>query len=429
LIILAASVIFAAAEPILPARAMAMSESEMRSILKNEGDIRDSSGWQDISDIPGISTITEITDAVINAFGDITSGEFYIDDIFSGMFGHAASMFTMIPEAIAGIVTHIPDALGKIVSTIGDAILKFIELVLNPFKSVGGWIDDMIGRIGMVILGNAPLTALLTGGTGSVLLERLLNKPGALRVELGPLIDNFLIAEVIWLASKYVAGSIAGSLGAWWADCIAMLAVDAEDVGIAFIKFEELGLFGNWDEDIQDNYERDHGALASGKKVPLSMPGKIGGLYSGLSAGGAFSFAANPAGALRGAYGGYRAARPEELYIDDYKDGTRSARDYARGFAEAVGAEVRDLVILKSRIPTLGAAASGAEGYREALQARNGIRVFAAQEAVNMRLDVARQMDMMNREAMDEEQRHNDIVSAFERGVGTWRPVSLSGAY
>jgi hypothetical protein len=429
LAILAAAVIFTAAEPVLSARAAAMTENEMERILEDEGDIRDSSGWQDISDVPGLGSITEIIDAVIDAFGDITSGEFYIDDILTGMLGHAASMFTMIPQAIAGMVTHIPDALVKVVSTIGDAIVKLVELALNPFKDVEGWIDDMIGRIGVVSLGNAPLETLLTGGTDSVLVERLLGKPGALRVELGPLIDNFLIAEVIWLASKYVAGSLASSLGAWWADCVAMLAIDAEDVGIAFIKFEELGLFENWDGDIRDNYARDHEALASGKKVPLSMPGKIGGLYGGLSASGAFSFAANPESALRGAYGGYRAARPEELYIDDYKDGTKSALDYARGLADAAGAEARDIVLLKSRISTLGGAASVANGYREALQARNGIRVFAAQEAVNMRLDVARQIDMMNRQGMDEEQMHNDLVSAFERGVGTWRSVSPAGGY
>jgi hypothetical protein len=423
LIILAASVIFAAAEPILSARAMAMTEREMERILEDEGDIRDSSGWQDISDIPGISTALEILDTVLDLVGDITSSEFYINDILNGMLEHFTSIFKMIPDLIEAIFEYSLKAVATIASTLLDAGLKLLELVLNPFEDLGDWISDMIGRIGMVTLGNPPPSVLL-----SVLLERLQSNPDALRVELGPLIDNFLIAEVIWLASKFVAGAIADSIGAWWADCIAMFAVDAEDVGIAFIKFEELGLFKDWDKDIQDNYARDHEALASGKKVPLSMPAKLGGLYDGLSASGAFSFAANPESALRGAYGGYRTARPEELYVDDYKDGTRSALDYARGFAEAVGAEARDFVILKSRISTLGEAAGGAKGYREALQARNGIRVFAAQEAVNMRLDVARQIDMMNRQAMDEEQKHNYLVSAFERSVGTWRSVSPAGA-
>jgi len=428
-IALIAFILFACAQPLITSAFAAYSDNEMEDILKAESDIRDSSGWHKISDVPGLSTISNVIDAVMNALGDVTSGEFYVDDILAGMLGHAASMFTMIPAAIAGIVSHIPSAIGKVASTIGDAIVKLIELILNPFKSVNGWIKDMLGRMGTVSLGNAPLETFLTSWKDSVLFERLKSNPGALRVELGPLLDNFLIAEVVWLVSKLVAGKIGDKIGAWWADCVAMIAVDAEDVGIAFIKFEELGLFGDWDEDIQDNYARDHSALASGKKVPMSMPGKINGLYGGMAASGAFSFASNPESALRGAYNGYRTTRPEDFYIDDYKDGIAGAQGYARAFADAAGAEERDIVTLKSRISTLGSAASGAEGYRDVFQARNGILAFAAQEAVNMRLDVARQIDMMNRQATDEEQKHNDLVSAFERSVGTWRDVPSGGGY
>jgi hypothetical protein len=427
LIILAASVIFAAAEPILSPRAMAISESEMVRILKNEGDIRISGGslipdldlWGEIT-----KKINDVTNLITYMLKDIPSSGFYIDDILKGMLGQVGAMLGMIPKAIGAIFENFDEVLGKIFTTLGEAIWELVKLLFSP-KDIGDWLKDMLGRIGTVKLGNPPLNAL-----PGLLLDRLLDYYDAMRVELGPLLDNVLIAEVIWLASKYAVGAIADKLGPWWVDCLAMLAIDAEDAAIAILKFEELVVFENWDEDIRHNYARDHEALASAKKVPLSMPAKLGGLYDGLSAGGAFSFAANPAGALRGAYGGYRTERPEELYIDDYRDVTRSAIDYAaQGFAKAAEAEVSDFHTLLSRIPPLSEAANGADGYRKAHQARNRIRVFAAQEAVNMRLDVARQMDMMNREAMDEEQKHNDLVSAFERSVGTWRPFSSAVGY
>jgi hypothetical protein len=441
--LLVMAVIFAVAEPVLPRSASALTQEEMERILEGEGEIRHSPPdiLDIIDDIPFLDEIARVMEGIVSgitaAFTEFTTGD-VIGDIITGFVGSISDMITMIPSAISSAISNIPEALGKIVENIPDAVGKFIELLFNIFEDPVGWIMDTISALTEgVELSNPPLAALwdvgdlsLEGITSGVFIERVLTQADAVAVEIPTLLINFGIAEVIWLACKYLGGTIGDQIGPWWADCLAYVGINLEDTLINGIKAEEQAVLDVWYETFQENYAHDHNALADGQKIPLTMPGKLSGLYSGLAGSGAASFASNPSGAFSAIGYEYRTGDPERFHIDDYEKRTRDTLKYSEGFAAAAGSEAGDITALKNSIRKLGEAASNADGYRKAHEARNRILIFAAQEAVNMRLDVARRIDMSNRMASDWEQRRADSRAAFERSVGTWATSSIgAGGY
>ncbi|MCL2009400.1 MAG: hypothetical protein FWG71_02495 [Synergistaceae bacterium] len=400
-------VMFAAAEPMLSVRAYAYTEKEMEELLGRDGDIGQGSDWRDIIGV-------DIADEYLQKIGDILSE---MVDILSSP---GEFLDTALDSAIGflyDLPVYLKDALDSLPRYVKEAIIE----VGNIFQSfdaatiIKAFIDLFGDKKGEVDLGNPPLMATLK----VIGLGRLLDQPDALGVELPVLFANFLIAEVIWLFSKHAGGPIGKAIGYWWGECLLYIGIWAEDLIINGIKREELELFGKWYGEIKVNYKRDHEAL---EKITYSMEGKLQGLYAGLANAGAASFSSNPVSVFGGGNWTYRNTDPAQLYIDDYKERSGKTLAYAEGFAAGASGETDDIAaFLKDAVSKMGQSALDSKGYREVLQARNRINLFSAQEAVNMRLDVTRQTDLMARQALDRQQRRTDRQAALERSLGSWK--------
>jgi hypothetical protein len=118
---------------------------------------------------------------------------------------------------------------------------------------------------------------------------------------------------------------------------------------------------------------------------------------------------------------GYPAHGSAGLYIDEYKKIARNWKNYTNAIAEVADDEESRVNETYNLIKDISKSSIETESYRQALQARNQANLLAVQQIVNVRLDIAREKDLLARDAMDQEQVLAERHAAFGRAVGGGR--------
>jgi P-type conjugative transfer protein TrbJ len=107
-----------------------------------------------------------------------------------------------------------------------------------------------------------------------------------------------------------------------------------------------------------------------------------------------------------------------------YKERLTNWQKYAEGVLEANNIAVSDVKNSQSLIEKLNDASKNSVGQMQALQAGNQIATFMSQELAQMRIDIARQIDLQTEIALNEQQAKADEEAAFEQAIGQWTPDS-----
>jgi P-type conjugative transfer protein TrbJ len=107
-----------------------------------------------------------------------------------------------------------------------------------------------------------------------------------------------------------------------------------------------------------------------------------------------------------------------------YKERVAQLDEYAAGVLEANNMEVQNVKDSQSTIKQLNEASKSSVGQMQALQAGNQIATFMAQELAELRIDMARQIDLQTEIALNEQQERTDEEAAFEQAISTWKPLT-----
>ena len=174
------------------------------------------------------------------------------------------------------------------------------------------------------------------------------------------------------------------------------------------------------------NYAKDHAPLSQRVKNDL----KIEDLYDLLASAGALSFPAANAtddafkNEFQKIYPGYEGRRSAINFGEAYKDLMDRWQDYSFGTLNANNKEALNLKELAGKLNDLDLATTSSLGYIQILQARNQIKFFMAREAVNLRLDILRQIEARARHAAERQQKNTDRQVAFDKAVNIWKSQS-----
>jgi hypothetical protein len=131
-------------------------------------------------------------------------------------------------------------------------------------------------------------------------------------------------------------------------------------------------------------------------------------------------------------------------YLKSYDNMMKGIRGYAKGLLKDNDAQTSDIVItdistltdiltLKNSpfalIGALDLASGSANKYREALQIRNRMNLFTAQEVAELRVNIASQMDADAKFALARQQIRTNRHAAFKRSVGIWNDTGSTASY
>jgi P-type conjugative transfer protein TrbJ len=181
----------------------------------------------------------------------------------------------------------------------------------------------------------------------------------------------------------------------------------------------------------KEKLAKDHDPLEEEETVWNDMTGQIDGLFESLSAADALTFAAAADFERRfeEKYPGYKAPDSGD-FSGEFKERVNDWQNYA--FAE-LGANNFEALDAKENLQEfmdkLNGASLSAYGYTQLLQARNQIYLFAAEEVLNLRLDVVRRIEARARFISNREQKKIDGRVAFEQAVNEWRAQSGGRGY
>ena len=321
-----------------------------------------------------------------------------IKDLFKSLTEEAGEMFPDMFKKILDNLTGLP--ISSLLEMDPDGLIEFIEdkLVdkLEEKFSQLGYIADLIKII------------IFTE------TDRLKNWTCAQLIEL-----PVILAAGLLMIAACIPAVIAGQ-------ALAEKAYMAEAIVLAGIAILDFALFGtmtaivllqnDWDKEIREDYEDDHKTLGGGTFRDLL--GKLVQMRGTLSITG-ISF---PIGDIASKFGevnpGYRSASIG-LYIEDYKKIAENWKRYAAAHAQSAAIEANDYSILKgTTIPALTSdSLNKGKGYIQAIEARAQTYAFAAQQTTNLRHDIARQVDIRARQALDRQQRRADLHAAFGRAA------------
>jgi hypothetical protein len=215
-----------------------------------------------------------------------------------------------------------------------------------------------------------------------------------------------------------------------WVEVVSLVAIVAFDGALYGTKKSTWKKIEEWTGRMRSDYASDHVSMS--EVVARSQLPKIMSIQAKMAVPGGASFAVygSDFGArfneIHPGYGGSGTG----LYMDDYKTTVRNWKNYAAAFKLASEAEETDVADLYGLIQSLESVQKGDKGYRQALQARNQTYAAAIQQVSNLRLDIARQIDLRSRRGLDKEQKDADLHVAFERAAtGGWTPSASGDEY
>jgi hypothetical protein len=295
----------------------------------------------------------------------------------------------------------------------GDLKKLADEQILSPL------VDKILDKITGKIPGVGALVKVLL----DVEIDRLKEHIHAQDQELPPLIA----AGVAMIVAGGIAFAVAKATEkvAYWGETVAMGAILALDISLAATRAVTKEKFDDWFDEIQGYYAFDHEPLGGGSLVYHSgLPSLLVSRAKQGTPGGV-SFATGDYAKFSSRFDelhpGYRGSSAG-LYISDYKKSASEWKNFADSHIEASEAEAAETDKLAGAVRSLAGASRGAGGYRQALQANGQARVFAVQQALNLRLDIARQTDARARLALERQQRRADLHAAFGRAaeVTSW---------
>jgi hypothetical protein len=193
---------------------------------------------------------------------------------------------------------------------------------------------------------------------------------------------------------------------------------------------DELGVEHRRYESYKDNYAADHRKLAGNIFSSVARQFDAVTLHSIMAAGGAVSYAANPAAAVTSRAPGLRTGAG--VYSTLYKDRRAVWQNDMKGAFGGNRSQTAETgANADSVIKGLDDASFGAKGYMELLQAGAASENYTNVTMLGMRSDAIRQTDAQLRLWLEKIQDDADEVSAFEGAVGAWtEPASgTAGKY
>ena len=331
-----------------------------------------------------------------------------------------------LAELFDGIDVRPFNLIGKMVNLISG--LPIYDIITDPINGLGGLIID---KIGGKVLDKIPGIGDLIKIILSVELARIVKwlpfsgpgvKPGIppkitlFDLENDPDFMMLVRTQIIELPVIIAAGLVmilacipavligkASEEKTYYVEVAALAGIAAVDTIIAATYGAMYALQILWDLERRDNYKDDHKSL-SGGTFKGDMPSMLM--------------------TMRGSLGAGTGAAPGGLYIDAYKQHARNWEQYVSSHVGAANTAAADYAALEGIISRLADDSFGkSDGYTQAIEARAQTYAFAVQQTTNLRFDVARQIDVRARQAMDRQQRRADLHSAFgnaARGGGSW---------
>gem|GEM_PF-3763465 len=331
----------------------------------------------------------------------------------------AASFFSPPPplffarEAHAGVADYLFDVFKQLLNTFfGFPIRQIIEFLggdLEALYRIITWLEYFIS--GFVPLDMMILITIIFVTEQ----DRLFFWINAQQVEL----PAILAGGVIMIITGLIATALAKVLKRWayWVEAGVLAAIVGFDGAVAATAKSLRSSQKEWYEQIMSDYENDRRSLPGG--VFHDLAPKYSGIRTDLSGAGGISYV--QANALSAKFDevnpGYRKTS-DSLYIDDYKKIAENWRQYMEAQNRTAQTEQNDFAALSETITAL-AKASLEDGvhYTRSIEARAQVYAFGAQQTTNLRSDIARQIDMRAREALDREQREADLHAAFGRAT------------
>ena len=335
----------------------------------------------------------------------------YIDDAEPGKPNDekAAEWAAKIKEALDGfggitgdLSGFFENPIGKIIDTVVEKITGKLGAIPAVGKAIGVFVEVMEARLHKYYITEeeypegfftAEFPALLGAGVG------------------------LIVAAGITYGISQALGEFAPV-----ADAAALGAALALDISINITRSITKGRLENWEKEIEINYAADHAALDS-FAYRSSLPGVMSA-QSRMSVPGAASFVMDEskrAAVFDSLHPGYRTTPDNkytsDIYIDSYKKIFDNWRDYAAAHKEISQSEADGLTEASGVVDGIKTRSQGAAGYAQQIQAHSEAKLVALQQTLKLRMDIARQVDVRARQALDRQQKREDAHAAFGRCV------------
>jgi hypothetical protein len=219
--------------------------------------------------------------------------------------------------------------------------------------------------------------------------------------------------------------------GAEYALLAASFATLEAEVETVVTEAESLALVKAKIKRDEENYEHDHETLED--VVWKSRAGSMSQMIRDLSTSGALSFAAELSREKFDAQNPGQWGTPRGGAIDFASDFKKRADDWQSYAYGALAANNGDLELVlnaqSGNIHELQEASYETEYYRQILQAENQTINYTNQELAEVRLSIARQIELRKRVALLSRQEKTDEKSAFTQAVNNWKAQSAGGGY
>ena len=387
-----------------------MVDDRINQIKKDMEDLEDDNPYKKPSDE---SNEDEYRDNANDAYDESD-----LKDIFDSLIDN--------PDAI-------PDLLKKIVNNLtGLPISELIDLLQN--QDPDGLItylttklmDKLFDKLdNQIVKYLADLIQIIVNTE----ILRLIHWTCAQPVEIGVIFAAGAVMVVACIPAIILAKSVAENVKAVIIlEGVALAGIAVLDVVLRFTTEDIRNLYKDWYDEIRADYDNDHKSLPGGT-FRDGMRDKLMGMRLSLSLAGVSYPLGDISPKFEEVNPGYRSASAD-IYINDYKKIAGNWRQYVTSHAGAAKTERDDFATLEKTITDLADDSfDKAKGYTQAIEARAQTYAFAAQQTTNLRHDIARQVDIRARVALDRQQRRADLHSAFGRAAKGGAPWPAGTGY
>ena len=333
-----------------------------------------------------------------------------LEELFDGIDGRPFNLAGKLLNLIAGIPIY--DIITDPINGLGGLIIdKIGGKVLDEIPGIGDLIKIILSVELARIVKWLPFSGpgIQPGIPPKITLFDLENDPDFMMLVRTQIIElPVIIAAGLVMILACIPAVLVGKASekkTYYAEAVALAGIAVIDAAIAATYGIIYARQNAWDDERQDNYKDDHKSLPGGGTFKDDLPAKLA--------------------IMRGSLGAGSGAASGNLYIDVYKQNANSWEQYVSSHVGAANTATADFATLEGIISKLGDDSfDKAKGYSQAIEARAQTYAFAVQQTTNLRFDVARQVDVRARQALDRQQRRAELHTAFgkaAKGGASWQ--------
>ncbi|MCL2010489.1 MAG: hypothetical protein FWG71_08085 [Synergistaceae bacterium] len=245
--------------------------------------------------------------------------------------------------------------------------------------------------------------------------ERIIHFPGGQMVELPAILVGGLALLIGWIIATAIWEPLQEE--AFDSEVIALFVLPFLDIPNRIASDAVRKAWNAWQKDMEENRVKEHADL-SRRVYKDGLGDKYGNMRNDLG-GTSISYAGTPSAKFDEVNPGYRKTDGSYVdYVGDYKKIAENWANYVTAQNRAAQTEQNDFATLSKTITDLADASLQYAGYyNQAVEARAQTYAFAVQQTTNLRHDIARQIDVRARGALDSQQRRADLHAAFGRAT------------